>query len=74
MTQKLNWKAKALSQYKTAIALAEAMEASEDRRENGKGLVQIGRAMALQELLSEYGVDVDTEQDSTPKIILPGAH
>jgi hypothetical protein len=83
MTQKLNWKAKALSQYKTAIATTEAMKGSEDKRDTALALIQVGRAMALAEILEEYGVNVDDEKfngkepfadlDEGPKILLPGA-
>ena len=68
MTKKQNWKTKASEQYHTAIAMAEAMKGSKDKRSAGIALVHVGRAMALQELLSEYGVDV--EEDTKPKIIL----
>lgn len=82
MTQKLNWKAKALLEYKTAIATAEAMKGSEDKRDAALSLIQVGRAMALSELLGEYGVNVDDEKfkgndsfkelEEGPKIILTG--
>lgn len=68
MPKKQNWKTKAAEQYHTAIATAEAMKESEDKRAAGIALVHVGRAMALQELLAEYGVDV--EEDTKPKIIL----
>ncbi len=71
MTKTINWKTQALKKYKESQAKAIELNGSEDSRSSAMGLVQIGSAMVLQELLAEYGVDVESEKSNVVKIILP---
>jgi hypothetical protein len=68
VTKKINWKARAAEIYHISLAEAEALKDSKDNNKAPKAFAKIGAAMALQDLLLEYGVDVEQEKKS--KIVL----
>lgn len=67
MTKKTNWKAKAAEMYHISIAQAQSLQESGNAKDAPFAFMNLGAAQAIQDLLIEYGVDVEEE---TPKIIL----
>jgi hypothetical protein len=68
VTKKINWKSRAAEVYHISLAEAEGLKESGDGDKAPLAFMKIGAAMALQDLLLEYGVDVEQEKKS--KIVL----
>lgn len=68
MSKKTNWKSRAAEMYHISIAEAEALKESGNSKDAPLAFMKIGAAMALQDLLLEY--DVDVEQEKKSKIVL----
>ena len=66
--QKTNWKRRALEMREEALNRAEELKTSKDPRSCGIALMLIGKAKLAEDLLREYGVDV--EKEDRPKIKL----
>ena len=67
MTKKTNWKAKAAEMYHISIAQAKSLQESGNAKDAPYAFMNLGAAQAMQDLLIEYGVDVEEEK---PRIIL----
>ena len=67
MTKKINWKSKAAEMYHISIAQTKALKESGSPKDAPYAFMNLGAAQAMQDLLIEYGVDVEEEK---PKIIL----
>lgn len=68
MTKKTSWKSRAAEIYHISISEAESLKESGEPKDAPLAFMKIGAAMALQDLLLEYGVDV--EQENKSKIVL----
>jgi len=70
MTKKTNWKSRAAEMYHISMAEAEGLKESGDKSQAPLAFMKIGAAKALQDLLIEYGVDVEQSKKEESKIVL----
>lgn len=71
MTKKTNWKSRAAEIYHISLAEAEGLKESGDKSQAPLAFMKIGAAKAIQDLLIEYGVDVEQEaKKEESKIVL----
>lgn len=62
MTKKTNWKARAAEIFHISLAEAEAIKTSDNKGQAPLAFMKIGAAKAIQDLLAEYGVEIEPEE------------
>ena len=71
MTKKTNWKARAAEMFHISMAEAQAIKDSGDKKQAPLAFMKIGAANAMQDILAEYGIEVEPKpQKEESRIVL----